>query len=109
AAGIDAIHPLRKTRIGRNRLFTAFTRAKAWLRISGTRPAADVFSAAVERALANVPDLRFTYPDPKEVDTLQRDLNDRFVELEKFIRRMEQLDMIEEAEELLRTRGTRKE
>src|SRR5690606_29678724 len=55
AAGIDAIHPLRKTRIGRNRLFTAFTRAKAWLRISGTRPAADVFSAEVERALANVP------------------------------------------------------
>ena len=109
AAGVDALLPLRRSRLGRNKLFTAFTRAKGWLRVSGTTPGADTFLREIEQAIQNVPYLRFTCPDPEEVETLQRDLSDRFVEIEKFIRRMEQLDMLGEAEELLRARSSKRE
>lgn len=105
AVGVDALFPLRKSRLGRNRLFTAFTRAKGWLRVSGTKPNADAFLREIQQAMHNVPDLRFTCPDPEEVETLQRDLSGRFGEIETFIRRMEQLDMLEEAKELLRARS----
>ncbi|MDE0621438.1 MAG: ATP-binding domain-containing protein [Bryobacterales bacterium] len=109
AAGIDALLPRRRSRLGRNRLFTALTRAKGWLRVSGIRPDADTFLREIEQAMQNVPELLFTYPDPEEVETLQRDLSDRFVELDKVIRRLVQLDMLEEAEELLRARGSKAE
>ncbi|MGH1558007.1 ATP-binding domain-containing protein [Caulobacter segnis] len=39
AVGIDAITVA--TRAGRNKIFTAFTRSKAWLRVSGVSPRAD--------------------------------------------------------------------
>ena len=55
AAGIDALFPLRRSRLGRNRLFTAFTRAKGWLRVSGTGPGADPFLREIEQAIQNVP------------------------------------------------------
>ena len=109
AAGVDALHPHRRSRLGRNKLFTAFTRAKGWLRVSGTKPGADTFLREIEQAMQNVPDLRFTCPDPQEVETLQRDLSDRFGEMERLIRRMEQLDLLEEAEELLRARSRKTE
>lgn len=109
AAGVDALLPLRRSRLGRNRLFTAFTRAKGWLRVSGTKPGADPFVREIEQAMDNVPDLRFTYPDPEKVETLQRDLSGRFGEIENFIRRMEQLDMLEEAKEFLRARSSKTE
>ena len=107
AAGVDALLPLRRSRLGRNKLFTAFTRAKGWLRVSGTKPGADCFLDEIEQAMHNVPELRFTCPDPEKVETLQRDLSGRFGEIENFIRRMEQLDMLEEAEEFLRARSSK--
>ena len=105
AAGVDALLPLRRSRLGRNKLFTAFTRAKGWLRVSGTGPGAEPFVREIEQAMENVPDLRFTCPDPEKVETLQRDLSGRFGEIENFIRRMEQLDMLEEAKAFLRARS----
>ncbi|MYA32667.1 MAG: hypothetical protein F4164_05320 [Gemmatimonadales bacterium] len=109
AAGVDALRPRRRSRSGRSKLFTAFTRAKGWLRVSGTKPGADTFLREIEQAMHNVPDLRFTCPDPEQVETLQRDLSGRFGEIESFIRRMEQLDMLEEAEEFLRARSSKTE
>ena len=109
AAGVDALHHFRKARLGRNRLFTAFTRAKAWLRVTGTVPGADQFMVEIDQALQNVPDLRFIYPDPEEVETLQRDLSDKFVELEKVFRQLEQLDLMDEMEEFFQVRAAKRE
>ena len=53
ALGVDAI-PLR-TRSGRNRLFTAFTRTKAWLRVSGIGAPASLIFGEIESALAHFP------------------------------------------------------
>jgi superfamily I DNA and RNA helicase len=76
ALRVDAI-PLR-TRLGRNRLFTAFTRTKAWLRISGvgSLTGGNIY-AELEAALACFPYLQFQMPDLKKIETIQRDLSER--------------------------------
>lgn len=75
ACGIDAINP--KTRSGRNKLFAAFTRSKAWLRVSGFRSRASIFETEIKTALKNFPCIEFTMPDPDEVETIQRDLSEK--------------------------------
>jgi superfamily I DNA and RNA helicase len=75
ALGVDAI-PLR-TRSGRNRLFTAFTRTKAWLRISGVASLADNLFNELDAALAHFPYLEFQMPDLREIELIQRDLSER--------------------------------
>lgn len=73
AVGVDAVAT--KTRGGRNRLFTAFTRSKAWLRVSGVgEPASRIFRE-VDRALTLAPEIRFTMPNLREIDTIQRGLS----------------------------------
>jgi superfamily I DNA and RNA helicase len=87
AMGLDALLPLRRSRIARNRIFTAFTRAKAWLRVSGIQPAAAPFFAEIDRALENFPRLRFTYPDPDLVETIQRDMSERAIKIKESLER----------------------
>jgi superfamily I DNA and RNA helicase len=83
ALGVDAI-PLR-TRSGRNRLFTAFTRTKAWLRVSGIGlPASAVFQE-IEAALAHFPYLEFEMPDLQRIEVIQRDLSEREVKKRKIL------------------------
>lgn len=77
AMGLDAMHPLRNTRKGRNRIFTALTRSKAWVRISGTGSGAEYFTQEFKKAVENFPSLRFTYPDKKNIELIQRDLDER--------------------------------
>ena len=72
ALGIDAISS--RTRSGRNRLFTAFTRTKAWLRVSGVGDGARDFCREIEAALAHFPNIEFVMPDLRKVDLIQRDL-----------------------------------
>jgi superfamily I DNA and RNA helicase len=79
--GVDAI-PLR-TRSGRNRLFTAFTRTKAWLRISGIGADAYAVCSEVGAALAHFPRLNFTMPDLRQVELIQRDLSVRNAKAKK--------------------------
>ena len=55
AIGIDALYPLRESRTGRNRIFTAFTRAKAWLRVSGVGDLAGFFLRELSVALEKCP------------------------------------------------------
>ncbi len=83
AIGIDALHMLRNSRKGRNRIFTAFTRAKAWLRVSGVGDLASYFLNEVALALEKCPNLEFTFPDLKQVDLLQRDMSKREARLIK--------------------------
>jgi superfamily I DNA and RNA helicase len=102
--GVDAIHPDRKQQRARNKRFTAFTRAKAWLRVSGIGDEARYFVNEIEVARSKLPRLEFVYPDPAKVKLLQRDLSDKASRLrdlaEETERRMEQLGLEEEEREL---------
>lgn len=75
--GIDALYDLRNTRSGRNRIFTAFTRTKAWLYVSGLKSEAEFFFNELRKSLDNSPYLRFIMPDTKKIETIQRDLDVR--------------------------------
>lgn len=97
--GTDALaHDLNRRR-SRNKLFTAFTRTKGWLRVSGLPPAKPLLDE-LERALANSPALVFTWPDLGGVETLQRDLS-RKEEVARrlrneYVRKLGELGMTEE-------------
>lgn len=70
AVGIDAVDT--RLRDGRNKIFTAFTRSKAWLRVSGIAPGAAPIIAELRTASANSPRITFTMPDLKQIETIQR-------------------------------------
>jgi superfamily I DNA and RNA helicase len=70
AVGIDAINPA--TRDGRNKLFTAFTRTKAWLRVSGMKPSSVGLLKEINEAYSGAPDMKFLMPDPAAIETVQR-------------------------------------
>lgn len=90
AVGVDGVQT--RTRAGRNKLFTAFTRTKAWLRISGVGPLAGKVCEEVGDALTHLPYLDFLMPDLKQVELIQRDLSKRSVRAKKirdeFVRKM---------------------
>lgn len=95
--GIDALYYTRDSRFSRNKIFTAFTRAKAWLRVSGVASAARYFFEEIERAKSKFPNLEFVQHDPDEIDTIQRDLSDKKKELknikESFAKQLELLNL----------------
>jgi superfamily I DNA and RNA helicase len=70
AVGVDALEI--KSRGGRNKIFTAFTRSKAWLRVSGIGPLAGRVFAELKIASDNAPEMKFIMPDLREIDTIQR-------------------------------------
>ncbi|NKF32767.1 hypothetical protein HER21_40790, partial [Pseudomonas sp. BGM005] len=57
---------------GRNKLFTAFTRSKAWLRVSGIGKLAEALFKELEKATKAAPLMTFEMPDLNEVETIQR-------------------------------------
>ncbi|WP_085639245.1 MULTISPECIES: DEAD/DEAH box helicase [unclassified Pseudomonas] len=79
--GVDAISL--KTRGDRNKLFTAFTRTKAWLRVSGMQGSTGQIIQEMSEAERNFPALRFTMPDLSKLDMIQRDLSQRSVKAKK--------------------------
>lgn len=90
--GCDAV-PL-TTRTGRNRLFTAFTRTKGWLRVTGQGRRFTYLHNEIERALGCAPELRFVMPDPAEIETIQRDLEERDARL---LRAREEMNKVKES------------
>ena len=93
----------------RNKLFTAFTRAKAWLRISGANNNMAKLIKEIEKAKNNYPELRFKYPDKEEIKTLRRELAVANQENNRKLRELqEKLDELgldsEDAIELLKLR-----
>jgi len=89
--GCDAV-PLR-SRTGRNRLFTAFTRTKGWLRVTGQGDRFNQLHREMTAALANAPELRFSMPNPQEIETIQRDLAERDARL---LRAREEMNKVKE-------------
>jgi superfamily I DNA and RNA helicase len=70
AVGIDAVDT--RGRDGRNKLFTAFTRSKAWLRVSGVGATAKPILKELKTAAETSPKMQFKMPDLKAIDTIQR-------------------------------------
>ncbi|MCG9665815.1 ATP-binding domain-containing protein [Vibrio mediterranei] len=93
--GIDSLYFSRGSRFSRNRIFTAFTRAKAWLRVSGVGKYADYFLDELKEALDLSPQLVFIQPDPEHIETLQRDLSEKSQQYKKLKREYEeQLELL---------------
>jgi superfamily I DNA and RNA helicase len=96
----------RRTRSGRNKVFTAFTRSKAWLRVSGIGSIAVGLIGEVAIALQNFPFLRFKMPDLQQVEFIQRDLSKKQAKLkrirEQYLRELQRQGFTEDqAKELL--------
>lgn len=89
--GCDAI-PL-SARTGRNRLFTAFTRTKGWLRVTGMSPKFDQLQREIESALETAPEMRFLMPDPKRIEMIQRDLASKDA---KMLRALEEMNKMKD-------------
>lgn len=71
--GIDALYRAQGVRT-RNMIFTAMTRAKAWLAISGVGPSAEAFKRELEIAKKEFPKLKFRYPSAEELQIMRRDI-----------------------------------
>lgn len=71
AVGVDAVDT--KTRDGRNKLFTAFSRSKAWLRVSGIGQLPVL--TELSKAISLAPKIRFVMPNLAEIETIQRGLS----------------------------------
>lgn len=58
----------------RNLLFTAMTRTKGWLYISGIGIHTQQLKKEIESALNNVPNIKFNYPTAKEAQQIDQDI-----------------------------------
>lgn len=108
--GVDALFTSSARVQARNRLFTAITRAKGWVKISGVGEGAEVCKAEVEKALENFPYLIFDYPSPEQLRIIKRDLASKDV---KRLKAEKQLDEIlstmtpEEVQQYITNRNTK--
>lgn len=98
--GIDSLYLTEGSHYSRNRIFTAFTRAKAWLRVSGIGSSAEMFFDELRTSLMKAPQLEFVQPDPQRIETLQRDLSEKSQKLKELQRNYrEQLELLGVSEE----------
>jgi superfamily I DNA and RNA helicase len=74
--GVDAVFEFRKSVQHRNRLFTAITRAKAWVTLTGIGNDAIACKEELTSALNNYPRLEFKMPDKRKIKVFQRDLEE---------------------------------
>jgi superfamily I DNA and RNA helicase len=88
--GVDALYPNPSGR-QRNILFTAMTRAKGWVRVSGSRPEAKYFKAEIKQVKEYFPHLAFIYPGKDQIKVMRRDLE------EETSRRLRAERLLEEA------------
>lgn len=73
--GCDSVAVDKDDIIMRNKLFTAFTRSKAWLKISGIGKGFEFLEEEIKKAKDNYPNLKFIYPNKDMVKQHQRDLS----------------------------------
>jgi len=98
--GVEALYSGRKFKRTRNKLFTAFTRARGWLRASGIGAGARFFFDEIDVALRHFPRLDFTYPNVETVERIQRDLSDKASRVRRLQAELEdQLDLLDLDEE----------
>ena len=74
--GADALFPHQRNVRERNLLFTAMTRTKGWLTVTGMGSNAKKWIDEIELAKKNVPYLRFTYPSLAQLKMMPRDMDE---------------------------------
>lgn len=89
--GVDAPYMDKDSIRERNKFFTAITRAKGWVTLTGTGKYAKLFGKEMELVLGNYPELKFTMPNPAELKVFQRDLNTRQALLNRVERELENI------------------
>ncbi len=103
--GVDSVMSSPDVR-RRNMLFTAMTRAKGWVRVSGVGDGAKQCMAELKQAKENFPTLVFKYPGPKELKIMKRDLAeaaDKKLKLRRLIDQLREENLSEEEiEEILK-------
>lgn len=95
----------------RNMLFTALTRAKGWVRLSGVSPDNLLLEKEVTMAKANFPCLIFEYPGPDYLKVMKRDLAeaaDRKLKARRLMEQFEEEFSDEEIEAYFKMRRSQK-
>ncbi len=77
--GIDALFISPGVR-ERNLIFTAMTRAKGWIRLTGIGELAELCKKEIDLALHHFPNLVFNYPSEEELKIMKRDLESSAIE-----------------------------
>ncbi|MDP8269718.1 MAG: ATP-binding domain-containing protein [Candidatus Tenebribacter davisii] len=77
--GADAIFSVDPTIRERNMLFTAMTRSKAWVHISGIGKAMDLLINEINLSKAKFPYLEFQYPSSKDLRIMKRDIKEEAI------------------------------
>lgn len=77
--GLDALFPYKRNVRERNVLFTAMTRAKGWLTMTGIGNQAESWKNEIEKAKAECPSLKFTYPTESQIKIMTRDMDEAAV------------------------------
>jgi len=97
---VDAQYGARGTSLvsNRNILFTAITRSRAWVRISGYGPGMKLIAAEVQEARENDFDLRFKLPTADELGLMRRIHRDRPLTSNRTAKRVAEnlLDVLEQ-------------
>lgn len=89
--GVDALFGQFSGVRARNILFTAMTRAKGWVSISGIGELAEQCASEVSKALENYPLLKFKYPSEAELKVMKRDLQESDIKKQKIDRILDEM------------------
>ena len=75
----------------RNILFTAITRAKGWVRLSGVKPNMNECVKEVKTALKNFPYLMFNFPGPEQLKRIKMDLEEKALKKQRLERMLDEI------------------
>jgi superfamily I DNA and RNA helicase len=89
--GVDSAFMLKDSISSRNKIFTALTRAKGWLTVSGVGRYAQDFEKECKKVRETYPYFIFTMPDRKSLKTFQRDLSESQADLNYIERKIMEL------------------
>jgi len=108
--GVDALFISTQGVRERNILFTAMTRAKGWVRVSGIGTEAKRCQEEMSLALKNFPFLRFEYPSSEQLKIMQRDLAEKSALMQRAERMLDDMspEDVEKLKELIIRKTIRK-
>jgi superfamily I DNA and RNA helicase len=100
--GVDALYKSFAGPRERNVLFTAMTRAKGWVRVSGLGQGAIEWKSEIGKALNEFPYLRFHYPSQEQIKVIKRDLAEKAVRKHRAERKLDEILEVLTPEEIKR-------
>jgi superfamily I DNA and RNA helicase len=89
--GIDNAYRTRNSINTRNKIFTALTRSKCWLSITGSSTVAGIFKEEIDKTLQSFPNFVFTMPDRQQLKNFQRDLSEGQADMHRLEKEMEEI------------------